>query len=200
MATDTTYTFSFATTSLNIHEMVMVAQSIVECREIDATNELGFGKKVSGQKKMQEYTKRIRSLTPAQMQVLASGDFISQRQMAYLSICKTYAFIRDFVVEVLRDKLLVFDNQILDSDYLSFYRRKTELYPKMESFTQRSKEQIRQITFKILAEAEIIDSASNRNIKIQFIDSAIEKIIVEDNPMWMKVFLKSDLDIVGYGT
>ena len=198
MAKNSSYSFSFATTALNVHEMVKVAQSIVETREMDATNELGNGKKISGQKKMQEYTSRIRTLTTNQLQLLAHGNLNSQRQMAYLSICKSYGFIRDFVVEVLRDKLLLFDYQLEDSDYLSFYRRKAELYPRMESFTENSKKKIRQITLRILAEADIIDSTSNKMIKIQIIDPVVEKVILEDNPNWMKVFLKSDLDIKSY--
>ena len=198
MAKDPTYTFSFATTALNVHEMVKVAQSIVEEREMDATNELGNGKKASGQKKMQEYTSRIRTLTPDQLQLLANGNLNSQRQMAYLSICKSYGFIRDFVVEVLRDKVLLFDYQIEDSDYMSFWRNKTELYPRMDSFTESSKKKIRQVALRILAEADIIDSTSNKMIKIQIIDPTVEKAILDDNPNWLKVFLKSDLDIQSY--
>ena len=126
------------------------------------------------------------------------GNLNSQRQMAYLSICKSYGFIRDFVVEVLRDKILLFDYQIEDSDYLSFWRSKAELYPRMESFTESSQKKIRQKTFQLLAEADIIDSTSNKIIKIQIVDPVVEKVILEDNPNWLKVFLKSDLDIQSY--
>lgn len=198
MIKNSSYSFSFATTALNVHEMGKVAQSIVEKREMDATNELGNGKKASGQKKMQEYTSRIRTLTPDQLQLLAHGNLNSQQQIAYLSICKSYGFIRDFVVEVLRDKVLLFDYQIEDSDYMSFWRNKTELYPRMESFTESSQKKIRQKTFQLLAEADIIDSTSNKMIKIQIIDPVVEKVILKDNPNWMKVFLKSDLDIQSY--
>ena len=38
MTKNSSYSFSFLTASMNIHEMVKVAQSIVEEREIDATN------------------------------------------------------------------------------------------------------------------------------------------------------------------
>lgn len=198
MAKNSSYSFSFATTALNVHEMGKVAQSIVEKREMNATNELGNGKKISGQKKMQEYTSRIRTLTPNQLQLLANGNLNSQRQMAYLSICKSYGFIRDFVVDVLRNKLLLFDYQLEDSDYLTFYKKKAEMYPRMESFTESSQKKIRQKTFQLLAESDIIDSTSNKMIKFQIIDPAVEKVILDDNPNWLKVFLKSDLDIQSY--
>ena len=68
----------------------------------------------------------------------------------------------------------------------------------MESFTENSKKKIRQITLRILAEADIIDSTRNKMIKIQIIDPVVEKVILEDNPNWMKVFLKTDLDIKSY--
>lgn len=198
MTKNPSYSFSFLTASMNIHEMVKVAQSIVEERVMDATNELGNGKKNTGQKKLQEYTNRINTLTQKQLDILANGNLNSQKQIAFLSICKLYNFIRDFVVEVLRDKMLLFDYQIEDSDYLSFWRRKAELHPRMESFTENSKKKIRQITLRILAESDIIDSTSNKMIKIQIIDPAVEKVILDDNPNWLKVFLKSDLDIQNY--
>ncbi len=193
-----TYTFSFLTASMNIHEMVKVAQSIVEEREIDATNELGNGKKNTGEKKLQEYTNRINTLTQKQLDILANGNLNSQQQIAYLSICKSYGFIRDFVLEVVSNKLFLFDYQLEDSDYRSFYRRKAEMYPRMESFTESSQKKIRQKTFQLLAEADIIDSTSNKIIKIQIVDPAVERVILDDNPNWLKVFLKSDLDIQSY--
>lgn len=195
MVNTNTYSFSFTASSLRLNDMILVAQAVFENRIIDYTNELGNGKEATGKRMLKEYLKRISTLTSNQLQVLAESDYNNQRHMAFLSVCKTYGFIRDFVVEKLREKLLVYDYQISEGEYISFYRRKVDLHPEMESLTEKSQIKIRQVVFTILAQAGIIDSAKNKTIQPQILDTQIVNTIVEDDEQWLKVFFMSDLDI-----
>ncbi|SFF42766.1 DUF1819 family protein [Flavobacterium xueshanense] len=189
------YSFSFTTSSLRLNKMILVAIAITEKREIDYINELGGGNSKTGRKMLSEFEKRISNLTPRQTDILVNGDFLSQKQIAFLSICKTYLFIRDFVVEVLREKILVFDYQITEGDYISFYRRKLDLHPEMDSLTDITQKKIKQVTFKILEQAGIIDSIKSKVIQPQIIDRKVTDAIVSDNPNWLKVLFISDMDI-----
>lgn len=189
------YSFSFTTSSLRLNEMILVAIAIAEKREIDYINELGGGNSKTGRKMLSEFEKRISNLTSRQVDILANGDFLSQKQIAFLSICKTYLFIRDFVVEVLREKILVFDYQITEGDYISFYRRKLDLHPEMDTLTDITQKKIKQVTFKILEQAGIIDSIKSKVIQPQIIDRKVTDAIVSDNPKWLKVLFISDIDI-----
>lgn len=175
--------------------MILVAQAALEDRTIDYTNELGNGKEVTGKRMLSEYQKRLSMLTTPQLNVLANSDYINQKHIAFLSVCKTYGFIRDFVVEVLRDKLLVYDYQISEGEYISFFRRKADLHPEMESLTENSQYKIRQVVFTILAQAGIIDSAKNKIIQPQILDTKVIETIAEDDTQWLKVFFMSDIDI-----
>lgn len=195
MVNTNTYSFSFTASSLRLNDMILVAQATLENRIIDYTNELGNGKEATGKRMLKEYQKRISKLTTQQLQILAESDYNNQRHMAFLSICKTYGFIRDFVVEKLREKLLVYDYQISEGEYISFYRRKVHLHPEMESLTEKSQIKIRQVVFTILAQAGIIDSAKNKTIQPQILDAQIMNTIIEDDAQWLKVFFMSDLDI-----
>lgn len=190
-----TYRFSFTASSLRLNDMILVAQATLEGRTMDYTNELGNGKEATGKRMHMEYQKRLSKLTNNQLQVLAHSDYNNQRHIAFLSVCKTYGFIRDFVVEILRDKLLVFDYQIAEGEYISFYRRKLDLHPEMESLTENSQNKIRQVVFTILAQAGIIDSVKNKTIQPQILDTQIINTIVEDDAQWLKVFFMSDIDI-----
>lgn len=190
-----TYRFSFTASSLRLNDMILVAQATLEGRAIDYTNELGNGKEATGKRMLMEYQKRLSKLTTNQLQVLAHSDYNNQRHMAFLSVCKTYGFIRDFVVEILRDKLLVFDYQIAEGEYISFFRRKLDLHPEMESLTENSQNKIRQVVFTILAQSGIIDSVKNKTIQPQILDTQIINTIVEDDAQWLKVFFMSDIDI-----
>lgn len=196
LMTDTLkYDFSFTASSLRLNEMILVAKAHLENRTIDFVNELGNGKSTTGKRMLMEFDKRISILTPQQLQLLAQSDLTTQKQIAFLAVCKTYGFIRDFTVDVLREKYLVFDYKITEGDYIGFYRRTSELHSEMDNFTELTIQKLRQVTFKILEQSGLIDSVRNREIIPQIIDNKVVNAIKKDNLEWLKIFLISDLDI-----
>ena len=189
------YDFSFTASSLRLPEMILVAKAQFEEKHLDITNELGKGKSSTGKRMYAEFLKRISLLSPMQLQLLAQGNLNLQKQMAFLSVCKSYGFIRDFVLEVLREKFLVYDYEILEGNYISFYRNKKELHPEMETLTEISQQKIRQVTFKVLEQAGIIDSIRKRNLQPQYLEPIAIKAIANDNPDWLKLFFMGDTEI-----
>ncbi|WP_026978650.1 DUF1819 family protein [Flavobacterium tegetincola] len=189
------YDFSFTTSSLRLNEMVVVATATTEGKEVDFVNDLGGGKSATGRKMLSEFNKRISFLTPAQLTTLVQSDLTTRRQIALVAVCKAYAFIRDFIIEVVREKLLVYDYKISDGDFISFYRRKTELHDEMEKLTELTQKKIKQVTFKILEQSGIINNIKERIIQPQFLDENLIKVLINDNPNWLKVLLVSDMDI-----
>jgi len=192
---NTKYNFSFTASSLRLKEMGLVAKHLIEDTNIDYINELGKGKSATGKRMIIEFNKRLENLTIEQLKLLVDGDLVTQKQIAFLSICKTYAFIRDFVLEVLREKYLIFDYEISDGEYLSFYRRKNDLHAEMDALTEQSESKIKQVTFKILEQAGIINNIKSKTIQAQLLDENVLNAIIIDNPEWLKIFFYSDLDI-----
>jgi hypothetical protein len=189
------YNFSFTASSLRLNEMILVAKNMLNHSQSDLVNELGGGKSATGKRMLKEFQKRVSKLTKKELQLLVDGDYSTQKQLAFLSVCKTQRFIRDFVVEVLREKLLVFDYQITEGDYISFYRRKAELYPDMEKLSEITVSKIKQVTFKILEQAGIIDDIKTKTIQPQLLETNVINTIASDNKEWLKVFFMSDMDI-----
>jgi hypothetical protein len=189
------YDFSFTASSLRLNEMLLVARASHDGVEFDYTNELGGGKSSTGKRMLSEFKKRISHLTPLQLDVLLKSDLVTQKQLTLVSVCKSYSFIREFIVEVVREKVLVYDYQITDGDYISFYRRKFDLHEEMDSLTELTEKKIKQVTFKILEQAGLINDIKNRMIQPQIIDYKLMKALVQDNPNWLKVLLVSDTDI-----
>ncbi|PHS52811.1 MAG: hypothetical protein COB01_06390 [Lutibacter sp.] len=188
------YNFSFTGFSLRVNEMTKVAEAMNEGFPVEMVD-FGDGNRNTGQRRLNEIKKRLSKLTDKELQLLIAGDFTSNKQLAFLSVCKSHKFIRDFVVEVLREKLLVFDYQITEGDYISFYRRKSELHPEIEKLTEITQNKIKQVTFKILEQAGIIDNVKNKMIQPQLLDSNVINTIASDNKQWLKVFFMSDMDI-----
>lgn len=189
------YSFGFTAASLRLNDFVMVARLIREGKPVDHVNLLGAGKSTTGSRLITEYKKRLANLTPEQTNILIDGVISSQKQIAFLSVCKTNTFIRDFVVEVLREKLLLFDYEISEGEFITFLRHKTEIHPELETLTEKTIYKIKQVTFKILEQAGIIDNIKNKIIQPQLIEKDVFKAIARDNKEWLKVVLLSDLDI-----
>ena len=192
------YRFSFTATSLRNKEMVLVAKARQEGSPFDYVNELGNGKEATGKRMLREIETRLETLTDLQMELLIFGDLETQKSIAFLAVCKTYAFIRDFVVEVLREKSLVFDYDLTEGDYITFFRRKNEQHPEMDEITEKTTNKVKQVCFRILEQSGLINNIKERTIQPQLLDSTTINAISQDNPDWLKVFLYSDMDIVSY--
>lgn len=189
------YDFSFTTSSLMLNGMGLVAQAIIGDKDFDYVSILGNGKTATGKKYYAEMNKRLRNLTSEELSLLAEGDLSTQKHLSFLAVCKTYGFIKDFTVDVLRNKLLVYDYQITDADYLSFFRGKMSSHEELEGLTDLTQKKIKQVMFKIFEQAGIIDNIRSKTIQPQFLDYKVLEIVKRDNPNWLKVFFMSDSDI-----
>lgn len=195
MVNTSKYDFSFTASSLRLNEMLIVAKAKSEGIELDYINDLGGGKSSTGKRMLSEFNKRLSFMTSKQIEILLESDLVTQKQMAFISVCKTYGFIRDFVIEVVREKFLVYDYHITEGDYISFFRRKNDLHDEMDTLTELTEKKIKQVTFKILEQAGLIDTIKSRTIQPQIIDFKLMEALVQDNPNWLKVLLLSDMDI-----
>ena len=189
------YDFTFTAASLRLQEMILVAKAIHDKSQIDYINDLGAGKASTGKRLYSELKKRVSQLTKEEIEILINGSLTAQKQISLIAVCKSHPFIGDFVVEVLREKLLLFDYYVSDGEFLSFYRRKNDMHPEMDSLTENTQQKIKQVTFKILEQADLIDSVKNKVIQPQIIDSYLIKAIINDNPSWLKFLFMSDADI-----
>lgn len=198
MVLERKYDFGFTGFSLRVKDLVKVANAQKKDLDFNAVQEIGHGKTSSTKKFLNEINKRLKSLTNEELEILINGDFHSQRQIAFLSMCKVYGYIRDFVVEVLREKVLIFDYSISEGEYLSYFRRKLETHPKINDFTDVTHKKIRQVLFRTLEEAGIINNIKDKEIQPQILDSKIIKVICNDDKQWLKLFFVSDLDIENY--
>ena len=195
------YILSFTAASLRLNEMVKVATTAYENDITDLTivKESGvvFGsvKNRTTDREFREIRKRLEKLSTEQKNILIHGDLNNQKQIAFLAVCKHYAFIRDFTIEVIRDKVLVFDYQLHESDYNSFINNKTPLHPELENFSDSTRKKAKQVVYRILEQAGIINNAIEKIIQPQILQQDVIKTIIKDDPAWLRIFMMSDMDI-----
>ena len=201
MADQSRYVLSFTAASLRLNEMAKVAKAASDMgvSDLKMLKDSGvvFGsvKNRTSEREFREIRNRLETLTHEQLNVLINGDLISQKQIAFLAVCKHYDFIRDFTIEVLRDKTLVFDYSINESDYTSFIDRRMNVHPELEEFSESTLKKAKQVMFRILEQTGIINNAVDKVILPQMVQPDVVRAIVKEDPVWLRVFLMSDMDI-----
>jgi len=185
------YEFSLTGSSLRVNEMILFATKYIN----EGLLEFKSDKGTTNKRMVSEFKKRIDNLTVNQQELLLNSNFSNQKQLAFLSACKTYSLLRDFVIEVVREKYLIMDFNLSDTDYISFIRRKEINHDELANLTDQTQAKVKQVIFKILEQAGIINNVRDKEIQLQLLGGSTKKSIIEDNPEWLKVFLLSDMDI-----
>jgi len=191
----TRYDLGFTGSTLRLDRLLIVARAMHAGYDRDLTEELGNGNMATGKRMLIEFKKRLGTLTPDQLSMLVHGDLRSQKQLALLAVCKAYPFIRDFILEVVREKALVFDMQLTDGEYLTFARRKAELHPELDEVTPITLNKMRQVVMKVLEESGLIDSVRKKVIQQQVLVPDLVRCISADSPDWLKLYLLKERDI-----
>jgi hypothetical protein len=195
------YSLSFTAASFRLHDFLRVANSFkdytgeIDIRKVNSEEVLSKGNQKTSNREMAEFIKRYNSLTTPQKQLLIDGTLDEQKIITLLAIVKSNSFIRDFVIEVVRDKFLIFDFQLTEGDFKSFLNRKSELHPELEAFAEGTIYKAKQTMFKILADSGLIDNIRSRMLIKIWLSPNVVKVIFDDNPEFLKAFLFSDADI-----
>lgn len=201
MQRESKYILSFTAASLRLNEMVKVAKAACDnnTTNLRSVQESGIVfssvKTRTSDREFREVRKRLEKLTDGQISIFINGDLIAQKQIAFLAVCKHYAFIRDFTIEVIRDKVLMFDFQLQESDYNSFINGKLLLRPELEEFSESTLKKARQVMYRIFEQAGIINNAAEKNILPQILQQDVINVIAKEDPAWLKIFMMSDKDI-----
>lgn len=196
-----TYSFSFTAATMRLPDFMRLLESQktnkerISYNDVDQEGVLNKGNQRTSKREMQELIKRFNTLTHEQRALLYSANLDVRKQISFLAICKTYDFVRDFTIEVVREKMLVFDFQLEAGDLNTFINRKKDLHPELDEFADSTLKKAKQHTFKILHEAGIINTVRDKVIQPQFVDEKTMSVIIEENPEYLKLFLLSDKDI-----
>ena len=193
------YQLSFTALSLATAEMKEIARLYLQTKDWEKVQKSVVEEnilqktKISTRKRIfQEIKKRIEHLTETELEILAFHSYDEARLIALLSLYKTYRFLFDFAVEVLRKKLLLFDTNLLQSDYETFIESKKLGYENLQTLAPTTATKIRQITFRIFKEAGLLQDGK---IQKPLLSPSITQAILGDNPIYLQGFLLSDQEI-----
>ncbi|RLB70496.1 MAG: DUF1819 domain-containing protein, partial [Deltaproteobacteria bacterium] len=88
--------------SVSLTNLYLKIKNWPEVKETALANNLLQARTQSTAKRvLQEITSRLALLTDSQLKLLATGTRLEQNYLLWLAVCKRYAFIREFALEVL---------------------------------------------------------------------------------------------------
>ncbi len=139
---------------------------------------------------------RIKTLSSKELNLLVDGNSDDQKLLCLIAFGRAYQFFRDFMDEVVQEKVTLFDFKITDRDYNSFVSRKSIDHEELEQLAGTTKAKIKQVILKVLHQAGLIDNIKDRNILVPIVDRKLEQIIAETDPNDLKLILYTEQKIL----
>lgn len=193
----TKYSMAFTTGGLLFRESIVIAEQFMHLGDwakvrnrVIEDNLLQSRMKSTLNKIYREVASRLKIMTDDQISILVDGSHQEQNHILWLGICKRYHLIRDFAVEVVREKFLQLKIDLVLEDYESFFNAKAEWHEEMERVSQSTRNKLRQVVFRMLRDTGLINSQNT--IVPAIISPRVKKAIRDDVPSYLNVFPVSD--------
>lgn len=103
-----------------------------------------------------EISHRLKLLGEKQLEILVDGSPHEKQHILWLAACKRFDFIREFAVDILRERYLQQVKELCANDFDQFFRNKAEWHEELSSLTDATKDRLRHVVFKMMREAELI--------------------------------------------
>ena len=202
MVHKTKYTFSFTGASALIAETLVIAEEYHRLKDWKAVekslldnNLLNKVKQTTFKREFSEIKKRLSLLTKDQLHLMIQGSLDDAKVMILLSLVKAYSFLKDFIVEVIRNKYLLFDTVVTDIDYIRFVNTKSLSHNELNAITEVTAKKVKQVVFKLLEQVSLITQARNGSILKPILNGKVIDVIIDDDPALLSAFLISNEEI-----
>lgn len=194
MLTTHTYKMSFSTGGLFINESVHMARLHQDGEDWDETLTRGLStgatalpKAVSNRRTLREIVNRISCLTTQELSFLSDeADRPEQEAILWLATCRAYRFIREFAIEVIQERFLSYRLDLPIDTFDHFFDAKAEWNGNLASISLSTRLKLRQVLFRILREAGVIDTADK--IRPAYVTPRLRALIESHNPADIQVF------------
>jgi hypothetical protein len=158
------YSLSFTTGAALLSETIAVAhlwQELGDWAEVKAVvlaqNTLQARTESTLKKLYGEISRRLKNLNDEELTSLATGNDEEQKHIIWLAICRHYAFIHDFAMEVIYEHFDRGRYPLMLDDYDAFFNAKAEWHSNLDSISSQTKSKARQVVFKMLRECGVLN-------------------------------------------
>lgn len=187
------YSMAFTTGSLLHPETIKVVDLYVDLHDWKAVSQAAFENNVlqyrtegALKRTLSEIISRLKLLDSESIDLLFKGTVQDQLQVLWFAVCLRYPFIKEFASEVLFDKYKMLQLEVTQLDYDAFFNEKLNWHEELETITDATRYKLKQILFKMLREAEIIDK--NNFITTVLVTPRVREIIERYDREYLRIF------------
>jgi hypothetical protein len=105
-----------------------------------------------------EICSRLTQLGREELRLLVHGTRHDQAALLWLALCRRYAFIRDFAIEVLRERHLGGRRRVGPEDFEAFFNRKADWHPELEAMSANTRKRLRGTLFQMMRQAGLLQA------------------------------------------
>lgn len=196
------YRLSFTAVAFRFAESIRLAEVYQEVgdwkivRKLVLTNDtLQLGRAATITRESRELIHRLQLLTEAELDFLLKIDTVSQRHLLLIALCRTYAFVRQFVLDVVRVNVQRFEFDITETDYRRFFDQQAAVHDELDNLSDSTKAKIKQVLFKILEGAGYIISTQHRTIIRPVVLPTLVELIRQTRPADLPLIIFNDRDL-----
>jgi len=199
----TNYSMSFTTGGLFHNDSVNIAKLFLDFgnwKDVSAKavkDNIVQSRTLNSSKRItREICSRLKLLNKNELRVVTEGTSQEQAFILWVAVCRRYKFIYEFAVEVLREKFLRLQYELTHSDYDTFFNSKTLWNDKIEHLTDSTKGKLRQVVFRMLREAGLLNSKNIINPVI--LSPIIIKAINSNSRKDLRLFPVNEADLMDW--
>ena len=189
---------SLTTIALGIREFEILVELYLRYKDWEKVNQEVVTKNLfqltsqsSTTRQCREVRQRIQSLSLETLETFPNFNSDERKFIAFLAICKTYPLVFDFVVQVLAEKLVIYDYQLKEVDFTAFWNEKIMDYPELDNIAESTQKKIKQVLIRILNEVGLLDSTTSQRITPLFPMTGLDEIFNREGKKFRKVYLTS---------
>ncbi len=116
---------------------------------------------------------RLKTMDAILLSKLVNEDIETGKLIALYAIMKTDRLFLEFMNEVFREKLIIRDYRITDTDFNNFFIRKREQSEKIASWDVYTLYKLKQVYIRILFESGLIRNQKTREIGRPLVDQSL---------------------------
>lgn len=155
---------SFGVGGLHLNESIDVGRARLASDSWEQTLEhviaAGVGslpKTASRRRSLREIIVRVSTLNSSELEFLVQyADRSEQQALLWISTCRAYRFVREFAIEVIRERALSLNMDLPLEAFDIFFERKAEWDDRLAAITPMTRAKLRQILFRIMREAGVV--------------------------------------------
>ena len=188
------YKMSFSTGGLFLNESLEVARlhengeawedTILRAMEEGTTS---LPKSASNRRSLREISNRLLTLTDEERAyLLEEADRSEQQALLWIATCRAYRFVREFAVEVVRERYLSYQLDLPLESFDILFEAKAEWDEGLAGLSRSTRLKLRQIMFRMMREAGII--SEDDRIQTAIISTRLKHMIEDHNPGELAIF------------